>query len=374
MSFVLLNDFKMQWQDIQCPFMEAVSRVGASGYLVLGQEVKDFESDLSSYWGMAHSIGCANGLDAIEIGLRCLGLKAGDKVLTTPLSAFATTLAILRIGAIPVFIDVDDSGLIDLNIADGIFRAHSDIRYFVPVHLYGQSLNLKKLAQLKEEFSLKIVEDCAQSIGAKSFGLANGTVGQVAATSFYPTKNLGAYGDGGALLTQSKELADQARCLRDYGQSQKYVHSEYGLNSRLDELQAAVLKSAMLPRLPGWTLKRIEIAKYYLSHIRHPKIKMPVIQEGSDPVWHLFPTLVSQRDSLMNHLKSQGVSSGVHYPILIPDQELLKTQKNTFKFETLSALVKAKMYASTELSLPIHPYLTQSEIDSVVSACNSWKE
>lgn len=372
MANVLLNDFKTQWKDIQSSFLDAVSRVGASGYLILGPEVKSFETNLATHWGLPHAMGCANGLDAIEIGLRSLDLKPGQKVLTTPLSAFATTLAILRVGGIPVFVDVDSHGLIDLDLAEKVFKENADIKFFVPVHLYGHSLNLKHLAILKENYSLKIVEDCAQSIGAKSFQKVCGSVGQVAATSFYPTKNLGCYGDGGAMLTTEKDLDEKGRCFRDYGQTEKYLHSEFGLNSRLDELQAAILKSALLPRLPQWTQRRQEIAKTYLQKITNPLIQLPKAPEGTESVWHLFPLIIeSRRDDFMAHLKSKGVGCGIHYPILIPEQPLFKKQTQ-LRFENKSSMNNAQIFTTCEVSLPIHPYLTCEELDQVISACNSW--
>lgn len=368
---VLMNDFKRQWLDIGQSVLEATAAVGASGWYVLGEAVARFERNLAEKWGQAQAIGCANGLDAIEISLRALGIQPGDKVLTTPLSAFATTLAIMRCGANPVFVDVDQAGLMDLALAEQALAADNSIRFMVPVHLYGHAMSLPRLAELRDRFQLKIVEDCAQAIGARSFGEPVGSVGDLAATSFYPTKNLGALGDGGAVISNDAALAKKARQLRDYGQAEKYLHTEFGLNSRLDELHAAILDAAMLPRLDSWTSRRREIARYYQQQISHPQITLPVEPSGSESVWHLFPLLVSeQRSSLQTWLAQNGVHSGVHYPTLITNQQALKSHGPVHIFGELQS---AERFAAHELSIPIHPYMTDTEAERVVHSVNSWK-
>lgn len=369
---IVMNDFQMQWRLVRENVLEAVDRVGNSGWLILGDEVKQFEALLADYTGLRYAVGCASGLDALEIALRCTGLQPGEKVLTTPLSAFATTLAIIRAGGIPVFVDVDDSGLIDLQLCRNILKQYSDIRYFIPVHLYGHALSLQLLSQLKAEYNLYIIEDCAQAIGAKSAGKKVGTVGDVAATSFYPTKNLSCMGDGGALLTQNENIFVQAKSLRDYGQTAKYEHSYIGMNSRLDELQAAILRTALLPRLSNFTARRQKIAARYKQEIQHEFIKIPAPPLESDSVWHLFPMLVTQhRHKLQQHLASVNIQSAVHYPTIIPEQPVFSM--NNLKFMNVSDLTKAKYFAEHELSLPIHPYLTDDEVERVITACNSWR-
>lgn len=373
MSMIVMNDFKKQWEEIHPQFIEAVTTVGSSGYLILGPQVQSFEKELASYWGLNKAIGCANGMDALEISLRAMDIKTGDKVLTTPLSAFATTLAILKTGAIPVFIDVDKNGLVDLDLAEQVFAKNPDIKFFIPVHLYGHCLNLEKLKELKNKFSLKIIEDCAQSIGAKYKQIPCGSVGQFAATSFYPTKNLGCYGDGGALLTNDTGLYEKAFQIRDYGQSQKYVHSEIGLNSRLDELQACILNKALLPRLNQWTENRKQIAKQYLLKIKNKNMTLPTPIENSDSVWHLFPLIIeSNRDQFISYLKENGVASGVHYPILIPNQPVFNKHKTSLQYQIIGSLNHAEQFANSEVSLPIHPYLTNDEVEKVIRICNQW--
>jgi dTDP-4-amino-4,6-dideoxygalactose transaminase len=367
---IRMNDFRAQWNEVRDNALEAMARVGESGWLILGQEVKLFEEKLAETCGFPYSVGCGNGLDAIEIALRCLGIKTGDKVLTTPLSAFATTLAILRAGGIPVFVDVDETGLINLELTRQTLKQNPEIRFFVPVHLYGHALSYDDLLEIKKEFDLNIIEDCAQAIGARSAGHHVGTAGALATTSFYPTKNLGALGDGGALLMHSKKFFEEAKCLRDYGQSSKYVHTSMGMNSRLDELQAAILRDAFLPRLIMNTLKRSTIADSYLNQISNALLKIPPKPPDSESVWHLFPILVSgKRNAFQTYLKQHGIESGVHYPILIPEQEALKN----IKFEVKTGLELSTLFAQSEVSLPIHPFLGSDQIAHVIRTCNAWQ-
>ena len=368
---ILQNDFKRQWDEVAEAVLEAVRRVGSSGWYILGSEVESFERELAEFWGCSHAIGTGNGLDALEIGLRCLNLQAGEKVLTAPLSAFATTLAILRAGGVPVFVDVDDFGRIDLDQCREVLTKDRSIRFLVPVHLYGFPLPLDELARLKTDFDLRIVEDCAQSIGASFGGTRAGTIGQIAATSFYPTKNLGALGDAGALLTNDPILAETARSLRNYGQSSHYVHSALGLNSRLDELHAAGLRSALLPKLEEWTEARRRTAARYLEHITHPSIRLLAPKPAMTPVWHLFPVLVAEgsRDRLGSYLKSCGIVTGVHYPRIISEQTALPKGS----WHQAAEPINARRFAQGELSLPIHPFLTDQEAEDVIAACNNWK-
>jgi dTDP-3-amino-3,4,6-trideoxy-alpha-D-glucose transaminase len=368
---VALNDFRMQWREIRSAALCAIDAVGNSGRLILAENVKRFEDTLAAHALVKHAIGCASGLDAIEISLRVLGLKPGDRVLTTPLSAFATTLAVLRAGGIPVFVDVDDSGLLDLKAAEKILsEAKEPIRFLLPVHLFGHVIELRRLALLKKRFRFRLVEDCAQAIGARSSGIPVGTVGDMSAISLYPTKNLGCMGDGGAILTGDDEFADESRALRDYGQTEKYVHVYFGMNSRLDEIQAAILVEALMPRLAAFTRRRREIAVVYRQNIISGALTVPAPPQGSDSVYHLFPVLVrGNREGFQEHLRSRGIETGVHYPVLIPSQAALRGRE----FEVANGLTNALRFANREVSLPIHPYLSDCDIERVVDACNTWR-
>jgi len=320
---------------------------------------------------VAHAVGVASGLDAIEISLKALGCGPGDRVLTTPLSAFATVLAILNLGAIPVFVDVDGYGQIDLDACEAAFESRPDLRFFVPVHLYGHALDMKRLKALRDRFDCRMVEDCVQSIGACSRGTVTGAVGQMSALSFYPTKNLGALGDGGAVLTNDEGFAQRARMLRDYGQSAKYRHELVGYNSRLDELQAGFLRRVSLGRLPAWTEARRRIAAAYVAGIRNPAIQVPGAPAGSQSCWHLFPVYVEpgRKRDFMEWLASREIGCGEHYPISIPDQPAMAG----VPFEVIGELARAQRICGAEVSLPIHPYLQDNEIERVVDVCNQWR-
>lgn len=367
---ILANDFRRQWQDLQKDTLDAVQAVGESGWYVLGDQVKAFEAALADYWRMQHAAGVANGLDAIEIALRVLGCRPGDRVLTTPLSAFATTLAIVKVGAIPVFVDTDERGLIDLDRCATLLRKRPEIRFFVPVHLYGHALDSAALRALQQEFDLRLIEDCAQSAGARFGGQPTGHIGHMAATSFYPTKNLGAMGDGGAVLTNNADYDAQVRVFRFYGETARYRHEQIGYNSRLDELHAAILLKASMPRLPHWIERRKAVADHYLSSIHNPAVRMLTPAQGSEPSWHLFPLFVAadRREHFLAHLKNAGVGTGIHYPVAIPDQPAMLQAP----FESADDCAVARRLCSTEVSIPIHPYLRDDEVQQVAAAVNSW--
>ena len=366
-----LNDFKRQWADTREAAMAAFADFGASGWYILGREVAAFEAALANLWGIPYAVGVASGLDAIELSLKALGCGRGDKVLTTPISAFATTLAIVKLDAIPVFADTDERGHIDLDLCRQVLASRHDIRFFVPVHLYGYPLDMEKLAALARAFDCAIVEDCAQSIGASHEDMPTGTAGRIAATSFYPTKNLGAMGDGGAVLTTDRDLARRVRMLRDYGQSGKDVHTAVGYNSRLDELHAALLRRVGLEWLPKWTDARRRNASVYLAGISNPSIALPRMPVGVRANWHLFPVWVApeRKAHFMQWLKDAGITCGEHYPTPIPEQPVMRD----VSFEMATEIPVAVRLCRSEATLPVHPYLTEGEVATVIDACNGWK-
>jgi dTDP-3-amino-3,4,6-trideoxy-alpha-D-glucose transaminase len=367
---ILMNDFRRQWEELRREVIAAVCDVGESGWYILGTEVSAFETALARDWGLKHAVGVGSGLDAIEISLRIAGCRPGDLVLTTPLSAFATTLAVVRTGAIPVFVDTDSRGLLDLGECERILEMRPDIRFLLPVHLYGHALDLQHLRRLSDRFGCIVIEDCAQAILASFEGKPVGSAGSLAAASFYPTKNLGAMGDAGAILTNREEFLPAARASRDYGQSRKYQHDHIGLNSRLDELHAAILRRAFLPRLAAWTARRRSIANRYLAGINHAHIRPIDAPPGSDSVWHLFPVLVGpgRKASFLRHLAERRIGFAEHYPILIPEQNALRNIPK----EVAHPCPRAREIAGSEVSLPIHPYLTDTELEQVIDACNTW--
>jgi dTDP-4-amino-4,6-dideoxygalactose transaminase len=362
---IAANDFVRQWQDIGADALGAVERVGRSGWLVLGEEVKAFERDLASWWGVRHAVGVASGLDALEIALRCADVGAGAKVLTTPLTAFATTLAVLRVGAEPVWCDIEESGGLDLEQAAAAIEADPGIEAVLPVHLYGHPLDPAALRGLAVDHGVAVIEDCAQAAGASRKGEPTGTAGIAAGSSLYPTKNLGAMGDGGVLLTGDRDVAARARRLRDYGQRGRYEHAEAGLNSRLDELHAAILHSALLPRLDRFLERRAEIARSYDEALLGTSLRL-VAPRGGSSARHLYPVEVLDADptTVAEGLRRRGISVGRHYPFLCPDQGAAKGQGAVF-----GDLAVARRLAERELSLPIHPYLEEDEIEAVIAAC-----
>lgn len=361
---VAANDFTRQWGDVRDDALAAVDRVGQSGWLVLGREVEAFEQELADWWGVAHAVGVASGLDALEIALRCTGIGPGARVLTTPLTAFATTLAVIRAGAEPVWCDVDDSGGMDLERAEEALRVDERIRAVLPVHLYGHPLDPAGLERLGREHDVVVIEDCAQSAGAKRDDRPTGLAGAAAAVSLYPTKNLGAMGDGGVLLTADEGLAERARALRDYGQAARYEHVEIGLNSRLDELQAAILRTALLPRLDRWLSRRREIAGRYAEGLAGTCLR-PVAAQAGRSAHHLFPVEVVDGDpaEVAASMGGHGISAGRHYPFLCPDQPAVDGLGSA-----ADALAVARRISERELSLPIHPYLSDEEVESVIEA------
>jgi dTDP-4-amino-4,6-dideoxygalactose transaminase len=359
------NDFAAQWNEISADALAAVDRVGRSGWLVLGDEVRGFEDELARWWGVPHAVGVASGLDALEISLRCCHLAPGTRVLTTPLTAYATTLAIVRAGAEPVWCDVDESGSMDLAHADAALGAEPSIRAVMPVHLYGHPLDPDALAGLCDRHGALLIEDCAQSAGARRDGRPTGSAGRVSATSLYPTKNLGAMGDGGMILTGDAAVAERARSLRNYGQEAHYQHRHLGLNSRLDELHAAVLRSALLPRLDGWLARRAAVAERYVEGLAGSALR-PILPSGGTSAHHLFPVDVGELDPERARagLAAAGIGVGRHYPVLCPDQPA-----SAGIGTSIGELPNARRIAERELSLPLHPQLDAAAVDHVIDAC-----
>jgi len=362
-----MNGFDREPDELVARELAAIERVIRSGWWVLGGEVTRFEEEWAARVGASHAVGVANGMEAIEIALLALGIGEGDEVITTPMTAFATVLAIMRVGATPVLADIDPgSAMLDPTSVERCISERT--RAVVLVHLYGQAGPVERLRELCASRGLELVEDCAQAHGALVDGRPVGSFGAVAAWSFYPTKNLGAVGDGGALTTTSEALAAKASVLRNYGQSVRYVHTELGLNSRLDELQAAVL-SVRLARLDEWTVARRRVARRYVDGIRHPLVDvLPLPAQAERHVHHLFVVRSQRRDDLRDHLATAGVECLSHYPIPIHHQA--PTADVRIDPEGLGV---AEDHAARCVSLPCHPYLVDAEIDQVIDAVNSFR-
>ena len=361
-----MNDFKRETECLLAPQLAACERVIRSGWYVLGPEVLGFEREWGAQCGSPHVAGVGNGMDALEIGLRALAIGAGDEVITTPLTAFATVLAILRAGATPVLADIDSkTALLDLPSVERCLGPRT--RAVMVVHLYGQAAPVDAFQALCEARNIHLIEDCAQAHGARWEGKHVGTFGAFAGWSFYPTKNLGALGDGGALSTGSERIATAARQLRNYGQSVRYQHPVEGLNSRLDEIQAALLR-IRIPYLREWVSARREVARMYANGIHHPGVRLlPIPQQAERHAHHLFVLTCDRRDALQSHLMERGVESLIHYPVPIHHQQPCRHLRRDPE-----GLCRAEQHASTCLSIPCHPFLQPEETQAVIDAVNSF--
>jgi dTDP-3-amino-3,4,6-trideoxy-alpha-D-glucose transaminase len=341
----------------------AIARVVASGWYVLGPEVESFEAEFAAAQGARHAVGVGNGTDALALILRGLGIGAGgdDEVITSPLSAAFSALAIMMAGARPVFADIDPRRLtID---PDQIVRAITPkTRAIMPVHLYGQPADMVAIERIAAEHKLAIVEDCCQAHLATSAGRPVGTIGAAGAFSFYPTKNLGALGDGGMVVTNDGALADRIKRLRNGGQASRYQHQEPGVNSRLDELQAAILR-ARLPLLAGWTARRRALAAVYRTRLAGAGISGVHVLTECDPghVYHLFVVQTGRRAALQAHLSARGIETLIHYPVAITRQPALAHMNPAHCPRAISA-------CDDVLSLPLHPALTDGEVANVAAA------
>ncbi len=337
-----------------------------SSHFVLGANVRDFEDRWADECGTTECVGVANGLDAIEIALRGLGIGPGSEVITTPMTAVASVLGIIRAGATPVLADIDpDTALLD---PASVIRCISPrTRAVLLVHLYGQVRNMAVWQDLCAQHNLVLIEDCAQAHQAKENGIAAGAFGAAGAYSFYPTKNLGALGDAGALVTHDPVLAEQARQLRNYGQSNRYEHPLLGLNSRLDEMQAALL-NVRLDYLAEFTQRRREIAAAYHAGIDNPRVSLMAPELSPEQhVYHLFVVRADDRDALAAHLDAEGIDALIHYPIPAHHQGSLSAIERDPE-----GLVHAEQHAMSCLSLPCHPQLTDEQVDRVIEAVNSF--
>lgn len=327
-----------------------------------GPQVGRFERDYAEFIGVSHCVAMANGTDAIEIALRALGVAYGDECILPANTFIATAEAVSRAGAIPVLVDCADDGtyLIDTDAVEAAVTPRT--RAIIPVHIYGQTAPVERLLPLARKLGIWLVEDAAQAQGARRNGTSAGVLGDAAATSFYPGKNLGAYGDAGAALTGSADVAARMRMIRDHGSARKYEHEVLGVNSRLDTLQAVVL-SAKLRRLAGWNAARRAAATRYDEMLSScERVVRPRTLDGNDHVWHLYPVQVPERDRVLKELHAAGIGAGIHYPVPI---HLTGAYAGLGYAE--GAFPVAERAARNLLSLPIFPEITASQQERVVS-------
>jgi len=364
---ILMNDFKADPPELHEAMLGATRRVLESGWYVLGYEVKAFEQQWAQACGVTHGVGVGNGMDAIEIALRSLNIGAGDEVITTSMTAFATVLAIMRSGATPVLADIDADTV--LMSRESVTRCiTSKTKAVVLVHLYGQVRDMDQWQGLCREYGLLLIEDCAQAHFASWKGTIAGGFGIAGAYSFYPTKNLGAAGDGGMIVSHDAALADRASQLRNYGQSVRYHHPLIGLNSRLDEIHAAML-SERLKWLPAFTERRRAIAEAYRKGIQSPYITHLAPPQSRDAhVYHLYVLKSMQRDAIIEHLKEQGVQSLIHYPVAVHHQEPCKHLNRDSE-----GLANTEQHATECFSIPCHPQMSDRDVERVIESLNVFK-
>ena len=355
-----LLDLVAQYQTIKSEIDTAIQRVLDSGWFILGQEVTSFEEEMADYLGVKYAVGVASGTDALILALRALGIGEGDEVILPAYTFFATAGAVMHVGARPVLVDIDPrTYCLDVELVREAVTPQT--RAVIPVHLYGHPAEMDQLGQIAAEHDLSVIEDNAQAIGAEYKGKKTGRLGDVACLSFFPSKNLGAYGDGGMVVTDSGEIADQIRQLRVHGWKVKYFPEILGYNSRLDALQAAILR-VKLRYLDGWNQRRREIAEIYDQALQSVAgIQSPFIAEGVEHVYHLYVVQTELREQLEKRLVEAGVASGVYYPqplhLTSPCREL---GYNEGDFP-----VSEKASRET-LAFPIYPELTDQQIDRII--------
>ena len=363
--------FKPIEEKLDKELRSAFETVYMNSWYIEGNEDEKFEKAFAEYCGTKYCIGCGNGLDALMLSLKALGIGAGDEVIVPSNTYIATALAVTYTGATPVFVEPDIRTFnIDPNLVEAAITAKT--KAIMPVHLYGQSCNMNPIMKIAAEYHLFVVEDCAQAHGAtyrSSDATVKkiGTFGDAAGFSFYPGKNLGALGDAGAVVTNDKALADHIRALGNYGSDYKYHHIYLGNNSRLDEFQAAFL-SAKLPHLDRMNEFRRGVAKKYLEGIQNIAVVLPFVPEYANPVWHIFAIRAENRDSLEKYLNDAGIGTNMHYPIPMHLQgayAFLGYHEGDFPI--------AEEISRTELSLPLYYGMTDEEVQYVIDNINEWK-
>jgi len=357
-------DLTKQYESIQSEIDAAAAHVLKGGWYILGPEVKAFEKEFADYIGVKHAIGVGSGTEAIHIALLALGIGAGDEVITVPNTAVATVAAIELTGARPVLVDVrDDTMLIDVEKIERALTPRT--KAIIPVHLFGQSCDLDPILKLAHARNIFVLEDCAQAHGATYRGKRVGAIGDIAAFSFYPTKNLGAYGDGGAITTNNAEFAQRIDLLRQYGWRERYTSDIKGMNSRLDELQAAVLR-IKLRRLDGWNKARRERAALYAALVR--TVTLPREMPYGEAVYHLYVVQSPKRDELVAHLKAHGIGTMIQYPHTIH----LQPAYTNLGYREGSLPVSERL-AREIVSLPLYPELAMDDVRGIAQVVNEFK-
>jgi dTDP-4-amino-4,6-dideoxygalactose transaminase len=362
---IFCSNPKAQYLSHKTEIDTAVKSVIDSGWYILGEEVKTFELEFASYIGVKYGIGVGSGTEALHIALCACGIGIGDEVITVSHTAVATVSAIELCGAIPVFADIEpDSFTLDVSKIENLIT--SKTKAIIPVHIYGQPTDMAAILKISTQYGLKVIEDCAQAHGAIYQGKKVGSFGDIACFSFYPTKNLGALGDGGMIVTNNVQLADQCKLIREYGWAERYISHLSGWNSRLDEIQAAVLR-VKLKTLDADNQKRNDIARSYDENLKKLNIILPTKKNNISHVYHLYVIRLAARDGLMKFLKEKNIHPLIHYPVPIHLQKAY-----VGKIKGSDRLPETERAAKEILSLPIYPELSNEDVETVIMAVKSF--
>ncbi len=366
-----LFDLTRQYKSMREEMLKKIDETISSGVVILGQNVEEIEEKVANYVGTNYAVAVGNGSDALLLALQSMGIKQGDHVLTTPYTFFATASAITRLGAVPIFVDVNEDFNINVDLVKKQIESDNLIKAVIPVHLFGKSVNMDDLKAVCDKYDVKILEDAAQSIGSEAIvdgrKFKTGSIGDAGILSFFPTKNLGAYGDAGMVLTDSEEIAQKVKSLRVHGARQKYVHEEIGYNSRMDEIQAAIL-NVKIPHLDEWIDARIKIAKKY-SNLLGNFVKCPEVPGDRTYVFHQYVIRTESRDDLREYLTNEGIGTAIYYPIPLHLQKcfsFLGYKKGDFPV--------AEKLSRESLAIPIFPEIKPDEQDYVVNKIKSYME
>ena len=359
-----LVDLRAQYVPLESEILGRIQNALTKMQLFLGENVRELEESFSSFCGTRHGIGVGSGTDALVLSLRALGVAPGDEVITVSHTFVATAEAIVLMGARPVFVDIDPLTMtMDVSKVEGAITSRT--KAIIPVHLYGHPANMDPIIDIARRHDLRVIEDACQAHGATYRDQPAGSLGDAACFSFYYSKNLGAYGEGGMIVTNSDEVAEEVRILRDHGSSKKYVHKSVGYNSRLDEMQAAIL-CAKLPSLRKWNDRRRDLAQIYTDRLSSLPLATPSEEEWAKSVYHLYVIRTQQRDSLLEYLHDRGIMAGIHYPIPVHLQEAYE------EYAPTAGLPVTEKVASEILSLPIYPELSDEQLDEVVAGVHSY--
>ncbi len=364
-EYIMPNRMDRGFYQFQEEYEQKALEVLRSGWYILGKELQRFEEQFAAYTNSGYCVGVASGLDALWIAFRVLGIGAGDEVIVQANTYIASVMGITINGALPVFVEPDEYYNIDADRIEG--KITSKTKAILVVHLYGQASNMKPIVELAEKYGLWLVEDCAQSHGACVDGQMTGTFGDIGCFSFYPSKNLGAFGDAGAIVTNDPKIAEDVKIIRNYGSEKRYYNKVVGANSRLDEIQAGLLQ-VKLRHLKELQDERASICDKYLKAIHNTHLILPRVRESSTTVWHQFVIRSNKRSELIDYLDKNGIGTIVHYPIpphLSEAYAYLGYRKGSYPI--------TETYANEVLSIPLYNGMTEEEIDKVVKCLNQWE-